>query len=82
MDLNLKQTNTATGAATGIVSSTDRFKTPGQRFMDSSHHGCDKAKTFIDYALDRFHGKPPQQEQIKKLVLKIESMGGFPEPVD
>jgi hypothetical protein len=51
---------------------------PGQRCMDSSHHGRDKAKTFIDYALERLPAKSRQQQLVKKLVKKIERLGGFP----
>lgn len=52
-------------------------KTPGQRFMDHSHHGRDKANTYIDSALGILNDKSKTIE-IENLVWKIEELGGFP----
>ncbi len=52
-------------------------KTPGQRVMDTSHHGRDKARTYIDAALDRLDDDE-KVDEVEKLVQKIEALGGFP----
>jgi len=74
VELNSKKSNPFTPG----LSSFKELKSPRQRCMDTSHHGGDKAKTFIDYALDRLPHGSGQQERVKALVAEIERLGGFP----
>lgn len=78
VDLNLKTTSTATShGATGNGSRANISSTPGQRSMDTSHHGHEKARTFLDSALERLHDTS-KTKQVKKLVKQTERLGGFP----
>lgn len=75
VELNLKKSNPVMVASSSF---NEKNKTPGKRSMDTSHHGRDKASTFIDYALERLPDQSNQQEQVKKLVAHIERLDGFP----